>query len=209
MDTEQVKKLIKDGRARPEGEYQVFGVLVPLIDVEGGCRVLLETRASTLKKQPGEISLPGGRKEEDETPLGAAIRETSEELNIPEEAVSVFGPLDYLVTPFNYIIYPFVGEIKRPYVDRIKGAPDEVDEVFTVPLDFFLKTKPECYRVATKLQIPRGFPFELIPKGEGYNWSSGTYQVCFYCYNGRIIWGVTARILKNLAHRLTDNEQRA
>ena len=156
MDTEQVKKLIKDGRARPEGEYQVFGVLVPLIDVEGGCRVLLETRASTLKKQPGEISLPGGRKEEDETPLGAAIRETSEELNIPEEAVSVFGPLDYLVTPFNYIIYPFVGEIKRPYVDRIKELPMRWTRCLRYPT--FLKTKPECYRVATKLQISRDSP---------------------------------------------------
>ena len=92
MDTEQVKKLIKDGRARPEGEYQVFGVLVPLIDVEGGCRVLLETRASTLKKQPGEISLPGGRKEEDETPLGAAIRRLRRSLTYRRKPFRCSGP---------------------------------------------------------------------------------------------------------------------
>jgi len=205
VKAEEVKRFIKDGKTGPEGEYQVFGVLVPLIDIEDDCLVLLEMRASTLKKQPGEISLPGGRKEKGETPLGAAVRETSEELTIPEEAVLVFGPLDYLVTPFNYIIYPFVGEIKKPYVDRIKGSPDEVDEVFAVPLDFFLETEPECYQAATKLQIPQEFPFELIPNGEGYNWGVGTYPVCFYCYNGRIIWGITARILKNLTDRLKGN----
>jgi len=202
MKVKEVKEIFKDGMAAPEGEYQVFGVLVPLIETAGGCQVLFETRATTLKKQPGEISLPGGSKEKDELPVETAVRETSEELTIPEEAVTVFGPLDYLVTPFNYIIYPFVGEIKKPYVERIKGAPGEVDEVFTIPLDFFLSTAPESYRVKTILQIPQGFPFELIPNGEAYNWRSGTYPVYFYSYNGRVIWGITARIMKNLSDRL-------
>ncbi len=207
MKVEQIKKLMKDKRAVPEGRYQVFGVLVPIIEDEKGCQVLLETRASTLRKQPGEISLPGGRRERGETPQSTAIRETSEELTIPEEAISVFGPLDYLVTPFDYIIYPFVGTIKEPYIGQIAGAPGEVDEVFTVPLDFFLDTKPECYRLSTELQIPREFPFGLIPHGEDYNWSTGTYPVCFYCYNDRIIWGITARIIKNLINRLMYDEK--
>lgn len=202
MKAEQVKRLMKGKRAVPEGRYQVFGVLVPLIEGEESCRILLEVRASTLRKQPGEISLPGGRKEKGETPLEAAIRETSEELTIPKRAVSVFGPLDYLVTPFNYLIYPFVGEIKKPYIDHITGAPGEVDEVFTVPLEYFLNTRPECYRMATKFQAPREFPFGLIPDGEDYNWSTGTYPVCFYCYKDHIIWGITARIIKNLVNRL-------
>lgn len=208
MKVEQIKKLMKDKRAVPEGRYQVFGVLVPLIEDGESCQVLLEIRASTLRKQPGEISLPGGRREKGETPMGTAIRETSEELTIPKEAISVFGPLDYLVTPFNYIIYPFVGTIKKPYIEQIRGATGEVDEVFAVPLNFFLNTKPECYRLYTKLQIPQEFPFGLIPHGEDYNWSTGTYQVCFYYYNERIIWGITARILKNLTNRLTYGEKR-
>ena len=60
-----------------------------------------------------------------------------------------------------------------------------------------------------KVQIPRSFPFELIPNGEAYNWRSGTYPVYFYSYNGRIIWGITARILKNLADRLNGPKQEA
>ena len=209
MKAEEVKRIIQVGKAAPEGEYQEYGVLVPLIETSAGCSMVLETRASTLKRQPGEISLPGGKKEKNETPLEAAIRETSEELSIPGAAVSVFGPLDYLVTSFNYIVYPFVGEIKKEYAGCIKAAPDEVDEVFTVPLDFFLETPPENYPVDIKVQIPRSFPFELIPNGEAYNWRSGTYPVYFYSYNGRVIWGITARILKNLADRLNGPKQRA
>lgn len=207
MRIDHVKRIMKNKRAVPEGKYKVFGVLVPLIDRGEDCKVVLEIRASTLRKQPGEISLPGGRMEKGETPKKAAIRETSEELGIPKEAIEVFAPLDYLMTPFNYLIYPFIGMIKEDYVNQIVGAPGEVDEVFTVPLDYFLETKPECYRMATTFQIPRGFPFELIPDGESYNWSTGTYSVCFYCYNDRIIWGITARILKNLALRLKSGGQ--
>ncbi len=207
MKAEHIKKLIKDGIPKPDGKYETFGVMVPLIETADSCHVLLEIRASTLKKQPGEISLPGGRKEEGETPLGAAVREISEELNIPEAAVSVLGPLDYLVTPFNYIIYPFVGVIGQAYVGDIKRAPGEVDELFEVPLNFFLRTRPRIYQVKTKLEVPRGFPFELIPNGRNYNWSSGTYPVYFYSYNDHIIWGITARILKNLADRLNRGKQ--
>lgn len=203
MEIERIKEILKDGSPKPEGEYQVFGVMVPLIQTSDGCNVLLEVRASTLKKQPGEISLPGGRKEEGESPFGAAVRETSEELSIPRAAVSVLGPLDYLVTPFNYIIYPFVGVIQKEYLNSIRGAPSEVDELFTVPLDFFLRACPRYYEIRTEFRVPHGFPFELIPSGENYNWSSGIYPVNFYTYKNRIIWGITARILKNLADKIS------
>jgi len=154
-------------------------------------------------------TLPKGKLDGAETPPAAAVREVAEETGI---RIRLAAPLDrtrYRVKGTPKEVDWWLGVIADETATPGEIDADEVDEVFTVPLDFFLKTKPECYRVATKLQIPRGFPFELIPKGEGYNWSSGTYQVCFYCYNGRIIWGITARILKNLAHRLTDNEQRA
>jgi len=203
MKIGHIREIIKDGAVKPEGEHEIFGVMVPLIETSEGCRVLLEIRASTLKKQPGEISLPGGRKEKGETPLEAAVRETSEELTIPKTAVSVLGPLDYLVTPFNYIIYPFVGAIGQKYISDIKGAPGEVDCLFTVPLNYFLRTRPQIYRVRTEFKVPGGFPFELIPGGEDYNWSSGIYPVYFYSYNGRIIWGITARILKSLVDKLS------
>ncbi|NLZ90463.1 MAG: CoA pyrophosphatase, partial [Clostridiales bacterium] len=58
MKAEDVKRIIQAGKAAPEGKYQEYGVLVPLIETTEGCCVVLETRASTLKRQPGEISLP-------------------------------------------------------------------------------------------------------------------------------------------------------
>ncbi len=204
MKAEKIMRLIKNRIPRPEGKYQVFGVMAPLIETAEGYHMLLEIRASTLRRQPGEISLPGGMKEEGETPVEAAVRETSEELSIPKAGISVLGPLDYLVTPFNNTIYPFVGIIEQAYLSHIKGAPNEVEEVFTVPLDFFLSTRPQCYQVGTKFEIPREFPFGLIPNGTEYNWRSGIYPVYFYSYKRRIIWGITARILKNLADILNE-----
>jgi len=108
MDIENITKLLKNKKPHPEGDYQTFGVLVPLLEINNEIHLLLEVRADTLKNQPGEISFPGGRMEKGEIPKRTAVRETSEELLIPQEKIHVLGSLDYIVTPFNYIIYPFI-----------------------------------------------------------------------------------------------------
>ena len=61
--------------------------------------------------------------------------------------------------------------------------------------------------VATKLQIPR-IPFELIPKGRVITGVRGPIKSVFIVITA-VLYGALPRILKNLAHRLTDNEQRA
>lgn len=198
MDIKEIEKLIKNKKPRPEGNYQTFGVLVPLIKIENELYLLLEVRADTLKNQPGEISFPGGRMEEGETPDQTAVRETSEELLIPEDSIHVLGQLDYIVTPFNYIIYPFVAVIRGADYYQIKGSPSEVDEVFAVPIKYFMDNQPCCHHVRVRIVPEKEFPFEFIPNGSNYDWKTGGYPVCFYFYNEHIIWGITARIIKNL-----------
>ena len=79
----------------------------------------------------------------------------------------------------------------------IKFNPDEVDHLFTVPLQFFMDHPPEIYRVDNKMIFPEDFPFSRIPMERDYPWKKGYYKIAFYQYQGYTIWGITARIINN------------
>ncbi|MDI6707365.1 MAG: CoA pyrophosphatase, partial [Bacillota bacterium] len=169
MELDLLKNLFKGREPYPEGRYSDFGVLVPLIEVDGSLHLLFEVRAASLNKQPGEISFPGGKVEKGETPGQAAVRETSEELLLKQESIELVGPLDYIVTPFNYAIYPYLGIIHGIAITDVRPNPGEVDRIFTVPLEYFLTNEPDSYHIRVHMEPVRGFPYELIPNGQGYN----------------------------------------
>ena len=91
-----IEKAIKSYSPKPIGEEKAYAVLLPLITIDNEWHVLYEVRSETIS-QPGEVSFPGGRIEAGESPQEAAVRETHEELNIPTEAITVLGEIDYLV----------------------------------------------------------------------------------------------------------------
>ncbi|MBS4537667.1 CoA pyrophosphatase [Clostridium sp. D2Q-11] len=189
--------LIKNREAKPLGIHADFSVLIPLIYREGELHILYEVRAHHLSTQPGEISFPGGRVEMGETFLEAAIRETMEELNIERENIEIINQTDYIVMPFNIGIYPFLGIIKGIEFENIRFSIDEVSEIFTVPLKYFLENEPEEHNMAIEPQVGEDFPYHLINNGKAYDWRTGIYPVYFYNYRDYIIWGMTARITKN------------
>lgn len=175
-------------------ELQKYAVLLPLIEINHEIHVLFEVRSMNLRRQPGEICFPGGRIEEsDRDQSHCAIRETSEELGIEEGDIENVMPLDFIVNGSSNIIYPFVGTIKHP--ENIKPNELEVGEVFTVPLTYFLKTEPEVYKIHFKVIPEENFPFDLIAGGENYKWQIRHIDEYFYNYNGKVIWGLTAKIL--------------
>ena len=177
-------------------KFSKYAVMVPLIEKEDGIHVLLEVRSLELRRQPGEICFPGGRIDaEDIDEEEAAIRETVEELGISKEHISDVNPLDYMISPFGMIIYPFVGFIKNP--TTIVPNPAEVGEIFTVPLSFFFNNEPEIYHIEFKAEPEENFPFDLIVGGENYNWRTRGLEEYFYRYEGKVIWGLTARILSH------------
>lgn len=158
--------------------------------------MLFEVRSKSLKGQPGEICFPGGGVEErDKNYQETAVRETSEELGIPAADVEVWGALDVLVMPSKMIIYPFVGKLGK--FENVFPNKKEVEEVFTVPLEFLLNAKPDYYEIVLKPEPPADFPYEKIPGGRNYSWREGKLPEYFYEYQGRTIWGITARILTN------------
>lgn len=175
-------------------KYKGFAVAVAYLRETD--ELLFQWRADTLKRQPGEISFPGGKIEPGEEPWEAAVRETEEELLFPRERIEIVAPLDVLITPQYYIIYPFLA-----YLDGYEGTfnTDEVQEVFTVPFGFFLENEPKQY-TSEITALPQDIDEVHALLGvESYPWRTATHPLMFYEYRGRVIWGMTARFANNLA----------
>ncbi|MCH1626823.1 NUDIX hydrolase [Ferdinandcohnia quinoae] len=183
--------------------FSKYAVLLPLIEKEDEIHVLFEVRSSQLRRQPGEICFPGGRIDQsDRDEKFTAIRETMEELGIEEDDIQNVSPLDYFVSPFHNIIYPHVGVISNPH--KINPNPAEVGEVFTVPLSFFKTNPPEVYKIKFKVEPEENFPYCDIIGGEKYQWQVRGMDESFYYYEDRVIWGLTAGILKHFLEVLEE-----
>ncbi|SDL86603.1 NUDIX hydrolase [Sediminibacillus halophilus] len=183
-------------------QFAKFAVLLPLIEKEGELHVLFEVRSHTLRRQPGDICFPGGKIDpSDQSAQGAAVRETVEELGIKAEEITDVYPIDYMVSPFGMIVYPFTGFIKERA--DISLNPQEVEEVFTVPLSFFLTTKPIIHEVNMHIEPKEDFPFELVAGGKNYEWRPLKMEEYFYQYEDKVIWGLTARVIAHFASLMT------
>lgn len=179
-------------------------LLLPLITYKNELSLLFEVRSNKLTTQPGEICFPGGHMENKETPEETALRETSEELGIDRTEIGLLGPLDTLITPHGLVIHPFVGYL--PPTLSLQPDAEEVEKVFSVPLAFFLSTKPQVHYVQINISPKSDFPFALIPEGKEYKWRKGKYPVYFYFYRDYVIWGITARIINNFVQVLTNSQ---
>jgi 8-oxo-dGTP pyrophosphatase MutT (NUDIX family) len=156
-------------------------VLVPLyVDADGRLHGVFTKRRDDLRSHPGEISFPGGREDEDDEHLPAtALRETREEIGLPEAAIELLGalqPTPTLVT--NYGIYPFVGLIE-PGFEWVPEA-EEVAQVLELSLD----------------AVRAGYARRRIER-RGVAFRTDTYLV-----GDHLIWGATARIVGDLLERL-------
>ncbi|MDF2854995.1 MAG: hydrolase [Neobacillus sp.] len=203
MELESIVGKIKNHTPNILGseKFSKYAVMVPLIEKEDGIHVLFEVRSLELRRQPGEICFPGGRIDaEDKDEKSAAIRETAEELGIDKENIINVFPLDFMISPFGMMIYPYVGLINNP--DSIQPNPTEVGEIFTVPLTYFMNNEPKIFHVNFKVEPEENFPFNLVIGGENYNWRTRAIDEYFYIYEEKVIWGLTATILAHFIELL-------
>lgn len=181
-------------------------VMLPLIKENDEFYVLFEKRSMTLNNQPGEICFPGGRCEpEDGGARNTAIRETCEELGLRPDDLQVIADLDIMVSPFNILVIPFLTMIRNP--GAINPNPDEVDKVFCVPLNYLMANDPLYHYVTLSVNFTDGFPVELIPQGRNYPFRQGILPQYFYCWEGEVIWGMTARILNHFIEMIKEKEK--
>ena len=155
-------------------------VLVGMVLNEGTWQILLTKRAETLRQHTGQIAFAGGRKDvQDDSLTATALREAHEETAIPITAWQTFAPLPFYDTPSGYRVTPVPAICTQPV--NPKANPDEVAEIFYLPLDFALHLQNFTFR-----QLHHNNQTLAIP------------TLPFRHYD---IWGLTAIILYGLAER--------
>lgn len=150
-------------------------VIVPIYLKNGEYHILFTRRTEKVREHKGQISFPGGAYEErDGTLLNTALRECAEEIGLGADRVEILGELDDTATiSTNYIISPFVATIPWPYPFKLDRF--EAEEIIEVPISALMDK--DCVRMQTET-----VDGEIVP----------TFT---YNYQGKIIWGATARIL--------------
>jgi 8-oxo-dGTP pyrophosphatase MutT (NUDIX family) len=155
-------------------------VLVPLFLDANELHAVFIRRNEDMRRHPGEISFPGGRRDPtDKDLLETARREAHEEIGLSPDSVEVIGalqPTPTIVT--NYAVYPFVGMIAAGQEWTLSTR--EVAEVIELPLSAL------AAGYARRRLVRRGLPIR-----------TDTYLV-----GDHLIWGATARILADLLERI-------
>ena len=163
--------------------FRRAAVLIPVtrINADSESHIVLTVRSANLKSHPGQISLPGGTAEKQDTDEAAtALRESHEEIGLNPRHVEVLGPIGEMTMPSGYRVTPVVGLIERDL--EFVPCPIEVAHIFQAPLDLVLD--PDAYQHAyVKYENENRAVLEL---------NYGKYR----------IWGATAAILYHLAREV-------
>ena len=156
--------------------HKQAAVLLPIYHKNGKYYILFTKRTERVMTHKGQISFPGGTLEQgDTTLLDTALRECDEEIGLTPDKVEILGELDDITTETTgYIISPFIGLIPYPYQFKVNG--EEIEEIIEVPISALLDRT--CLHSEN-----------MVREGKIVN-------LYFYNYQGRVIWGATARILR-------------
>ena len=166
-----------DGTEGREAASTAAAVLIPVIAHPQALTVLFTQRTPHLRSHSGQVSFPGGRAEPgDASAEFTALRETEEEIGLRRSAVEVLARLPDYRTRTGYRVTPVVGLLTPPVA--FAPDPNEVAEIFEVPLEFLLDERNRQRRT-------REFQGQAV----------GYYV---FEYGEKVIWGATAGMLVNL-----------
>lgn len=203
FDIEKISHIFKDHKAEPIFKLRRFAILALITEKSGELCFVLNKRAPGVH-QPGDICFPGGHHEADETLLETALRETEEELGVPQSEIAILGKSDYMLTIYRGVIQPYLGYVCYDVLRSSCPNDDEVSQIFTVPLSFFMETPPEIHDMIWESVIIDSFPYHRIEGGMDYPFSKCRIPELFYEYKGHTIWGITAQIIQNIICLLKD-----
>jgi len=161
-------------------EARAAAVLIPIYPAPEPT-IIFTVRSESLPSHKGQISFPGGSIDPDDaSPEHAALREAEEEIGLDPSSVTLVGRLDDMPTFVSgYVVSPIVGLLDgRP---ELTPNPAEVAHVLQVPLDDLV---------------------DDIRREPGFSELGRTYPTEAWVWNEHVIWGVTARLLRDLLARL-------
>jgi len=165
---------------------RVAAALVLLYPIGHHVHLVLTRRAGTLDQHAGQVSLPGGAINGDETVEAAALREAQEEIGLETANLRVLGRLSPLYIPVsNFALHPVVAvSDRRP---RLVPAAAEVAHILEVRLD--------------ELQNPG-----RLRHGRRWRGDEAIF-VPYFELHGERVWGATAMVLGELLHLLQSNPE--
>jgi 8-oxo-dGTP pyrophosphatase MutT (NUDIX family) len=156
-------------------EAGVLALLLP--QPNGSPTIVLTVRRDELPDHAGQISFPGGQREETEPLVETALREAKEEIDLDPNLVHLLGTLTPLyIPPSNFCVHPHVGVVNHDPV--LTPRDREVERVLRAPLDHLLP--PEARVV------------------EPWRLHGTTVEVPYYDVAGHTVWGATAMMLAEL-----------
>jgi 8-oxo-dGTP pyrophosphatase MutT (NUDIX family) len=156
--------------------FRKAAVLIPILQEMGEPHFLLTERTHQVETHKGQISFPGGVMEpSDQSLLQTALRETEEEIGLHRNKVRILGEFDDYLSITNLVVTPFAGWIDWP--DNLKLNPAEVTEILLVPFSTFRD--------------------ENLTRIEKRKRAEGEETLYFYDFQGKVIWGLTARIIRD------------
>lgn len=164
-----------------QGDPRQGAVLVLLFRRQEGLHFVLTRRREDLAAHAGQISLPGGRREDGESLQETALREAYEEIGVDPQTVTILGRLTPLyISPSDFEVFPFVGW--RDETPAFVPQLSEVAEIIEAPLK------------------------EILDKGsrreEVWERSGISVQVPYFQIGTHKVWGATAMMLSEFAERL-------
>jgi 8-oxo-dGTP pyrophosphatase MutT (NUDIX family) len=159
-------------------------VLMPILQQTEGLAFVLTQRTHKVETHKGQISFPGGVQDPvDENLLQTALRETREEIGLQSDRVFVLGEFDEYLSITGLVVTPFLGWISEPL--ELRPNPDEVEEILKVPFSTFRDHRLLRVERQTRAGLER--------------------DVYFYNYEGREVWGLTARIIRDFLQILAQS----
>jgi 8-oxo-dGTP pyrophosphatase MutT (NUDIX family) len=168
-------------------EPAAAAVLIPLV-MRDELMLLLTQRTTNLSTHSGQIAFPGGRTDESDTgAVDTALRESMEEIGLPRHHAEVLGTLPVYVTGTAYIITPVVALVRPGFV--LRPNPDEVDDVFEVPLAYLMNPAHHRRHSAEFDGVTREW-LSMPYLDEAVRHEDGQFKE-------RFIWGATAGMLRN------------
>lgn len=155
-------------------------VLLLLFNGAEGLTACLIKRPKHMKHHAGQIAMPGGKVEQNETYMETALRETFEEIGIPSGKIEILGSLsDLYIEVSQFMVHPIVGWLNHE--PSFKPNPQEVDEIILFPLSLYSLglSSVKMDTITGKLEVP------------------------VIRFENEVIWGATAMILSEFMEALT------
>ena len=162
----------------PPTDTRMAGVLIMLYPHEGVLHFPLTRRTDDLQEHKGQISLPGGAQEVDESLRDTALRETVEEIGVQVSALAVLGKLSpVFIPPTRFLVTPYVAAL--PHRPEFNVTNREVAELIEVPLSMLFDPQ--------------------VMRRERWTIRDIEAEVPFFQIQAHKVWGATAMVLSEFA----------